>query len=81
MAVARIPEIKHAQAVISRDGNRDHVLMRVELKPDHAQASIGDVVKQHVQTYARLKVDEVVIVTAGVIDPAQRMVRDERKWD
>lgn len=81
MAVARIPEIKHAQAVITRDGNRDHVLMRVQLQPEHAHASISDVVKQHVQTYARLKVDEVAIVDPGVIDPAQRMVRDERKWD
>lgn len=81
MAVMRVPEIKHAQAVITRDGNRDYVSVRVQLKPEYAGADIGDTLKHQVQNFARLKVDEVVIVDAGVIDPAQRMVRDERKWD
>jgi phenylacetate-CoA ligase len=81
MAVAKVPEIKHAQAVITRVGNRDHVSMRVQLKPEHAAAAIGEVLKQHIQISARLKVDEVLVVEAGVIDPAQRIVRDERKWE
>jgi phenylacetate-CoA ligase len=82
MAVAKVPEIKHAQAVITRVGSRDHVTVRIQLKPEHTDhPSISDVLKQHIQTAARLKVDEVVIVDSGVIDPAQRMVRDERKWD
>jgi phenylacetate-CoA ligase len=81
MAVAKVPEIKHAQAVITRDGNRDHVAVRVQLKPEHASANITDTLKHSLETAARLKVDEIVVVEAGVIDPAQRMVRDERKWD
>ncbi len=81
MAVMKVPEIKYAQAVITRMGNRDHVTLRVQLKPEYAGVSVGEALKQHIQTTARLKVDDVQVVEAGVIDPAQRMVRDERKWD
>jgi hypothetical protein len=39
------------------------------------------VVKDELQTASRLKIDEVVVVEAGVIDPAQRSIRDERTWN
>ena len=35
----------------------------------------------HMQGQARLRVDEVVVVEPGVIDPTERIVRDERTWD
>lgn len=81
MAVAKVPQIKRAQAIITRAGNRDQITLRIELAPEHAGADVSEEIKQQVQNAARLKVDAVEVVEAGAIDPAQRMVKDQRKWD
>lgn len=81
LVMGKVPQIKYAQAVITRDGNRDHVTVRVQLKPEHSGADVIGVVKDELQTASRLKIDEVVVVEAGVIDPAQRSIRDERTWN
>ncbi len=80
-AMSRIPEVKHAQAVITREDNRDVVTVNVELQPDHAGADVSEAVKAYLQSMARLRVDNVVVVDSGVIDPTQRTVRDARKWE
>ncbi len=80
-AMSRIDAVKAAQAVITRDDNRDVVTIRVELKPDHDSAQVEDAVKAYVQSMARLRVDVVEIVPTGGIDPTQRAIKDERKWD
>jgi phenylacetate-CoA ligase len=80
-AMSRIPQVKHAQAIITRPDNRDHMLVRVELKPDHTGEDVTEAVKAYVQAMSRLRVDEVAVVEPGVIDPGQRAIRDERKWD
>jgi len=81
-AVARIPEIKYAQAIITRPADRDVVTLRVELHlPTH-----GDVIeavnslKDYLEQESRLRIDKVEIVSTGIIDPAQRAIRDERTW-
>jgi phenylacetate-CoA ligase len=79
-ALARAPEVKHAQAVISRPATQDYVTLRVELQPDLAGAEVSQTLINLVQTLCRLRVDEVVIVEPGVIDPAQRLIHDERQW-
>lgn len=80
-AMSRIPQVKHGQAIITRPDNRDHVLVRVELQPEHAGEDVSEAVKSYVQAMSRLRVDAVEIVEAGVIEPGQRAVRDERQWD
>lgn len=82
-AMARVPQVKHAQAIITRpeSESRDHVTVRVELHPEHAGADVAEAVSAHMQGQARLRVDEVVVVAPGEIDPTQRIIRDERKWD
>jgi phenylacetate-CoA ligase len=80
-AVSRIDAVKIAQAVITRDENRDIVTVRVELKPDHTTANVDEAVKAYVHSMARLRVDQVEIVPAGSIDPGQRVIRDERQWN
>jgi phenylacetate-CoA ligase len=80
-AISRVPQIKHAQAVITRDDNRDIVTINVELHPEHADADVREQVKGFVQAMSRLRVDEVITVEPGIIDPAQRAVRDARKWE
>jgi hypothetical protein len=80
-AMSRIPAVKHAQAIITRVDNRDVITVRVELLPNQDDTMIDDAVKAYIQSMARLRVDQVEIVPSGVIDPGQRAIRDERKWD
>ena len=80
-AVERLPQIKHAQAIITRSGNQDILTIKVELHPNEPVDDIGDALKGQLQSVARLRVDAVEVVDAGVIDPGQRMVRDERTWE
>jgi len=80
-AMSRIPQVKHAQAVITRDDNRDIVTINVELHADQTADQLQDAVIGYMQSMTRLRVDQVVVVEAGVIDPTQRMIRDLRKWD
>jgi len=80
-AMGRIPAVKQAQAIITRVDNRDVVTVRVELHPDQGGADVDSAVKEAIQMLARLRVDQVEIVPSGVIDPGQRAIRDERKWD
>jgi phenylacetate-CoA ligase len=80
-AIGRVPQIKQAQAVITREDNRDVITLNVELHPEHADADVREAVKGFMQAMTRLRVDEVVTVEPGVIDPTQRTVRDARKWD
>jgi phenylacetate-CoA ligase len=79
-AVARVPEVKYAQAVITRPKDRDVVTLRVELRPEHAGADVSQPLRAYLEQEARLRIDEVQVVEKGVIDPAQRAVRDERSW-
>jgi phenylacetate-CoA ligase len=80
-AMARLPQVRYAQAVITREGNRDVLMMRVELHPDGSGEGIEEAVMNLVQAMSRLRVDAVQIVERGIIDPTQRLVRDERQWD
>jgi phenylacetate-CoA ligase len=78
-AMARLPQVKGAQAVITRADNRDVLTMRVELHPEHAGMDVDEPVRNLVQAMARLRVDAVEIVAPGSLD-AGRIVRDERQW-
>lgn len=80
-AVSRIPAIKRAQAVITRENNRDVITVNIELNPEHAAEHIEEGVIQYMQAMARLRVDSVVIVEPGTIDPTQRTVKDARSWE
>lgn len=79
-AVAHIPEVKYAQAIITRPHDRDVVTLRVELHPQYAGADISKALRVYLEQEARLRIDEVLVVEKGVIDPAQRAIRDERSW-
>lgn len=74
------PQIKHLQAIITRPENRDHVLVKLEMHPGEDGSGIAMMIQQLAESAIRLKIDEVVVVGAGEIDPTERMVRDERVW-
>lgn len=80
-AKMQFPQIKHLQAIITRPENADVVTLKVELEPDRSGDGLGDQLKALAQAAIRLRIDDVLIVPAGEIDPAQRAIRDERQWD
>jgi phenylacetate-CoA ligase len=80
-AKMQFPQIRHLQAIITRPDNADVVTLKVELTPDGNGDGLDEQLKALAQAAIRLRIDEVLIVAAGEIDPAQRAVRDERKWE
>ncbi len=80
-AKAQFPQIKRMQAVISRPEKTDYVTIRVQLENGVEAGDLADKLKALVQQAVRLRVDEVVFVDEGVIQPGGRTVVDERKWD
>lgn len=83
-ATSAFVEIKHAAAIITRQEGRDVLTLQVELHGGRGalnREKFAEALQAAVQDKARLRVDEVAFVEAGVIDPAQRAVRDERRWD
>ncbi|MBC8099468.1 MAG: AMP-binding protein [Armatimonadetes bacterium] len=75
------PQIKQAQVVITRPQNNDFVTLLLELNPGADSTGLGDNIKALAQGAVRLRIDDVTIVEPGVIDPTQRMVRDDRVWE
>ena len=81
MAASQFSEIKHIQAVITRPANRDVVTLNVELNEGADGTGVAEALSGLAQQAARLRIDAVHLVEAGVIDPASRKIVDEREWD
>lgn len=78
-ALGGFPEIKHMQAVITRDGARDVVTLQV-VKTDASvdlEAKV-EALKGALQQLARLSINEVVFVDDL---EGERLVVDNRSWD
>lgn len=75
------PQIKHLQAVITRPENKDVLTLKLELREGESGDGLPEQIQMLAQTAARLRIDEVVIVPAGEIDPNGRAVVDAREWD
>jgi len=80
-AAAQFPEIKRIQAVITRPANRDVVTVNVELNEGAKRGDLADKLSALAQQAARLRIDAVNLVEAGVIDASARTIVDEREWD
>lgn len=80
-AMLQFPQIKALQAVITRPQNNDYVTIRMELAEGADGAEIGEKLKALAQAAVRLRIDEVVVVEPGGINPSERPIKDERKWD
>lgn len=80
-AKTQFPQIKRMQAVISRPEKTDYVTIRVQLENGVEAGDLADKLKTLAQQAVRLRVDEVIFVDEGVIQPGARTVLDERKWD
>ena len=80
-AIAQIPEISQAQAIVTRPESSDVVTLLVELNPGYQKVDITEQVKTAIRETARLRIDEVIFVDTGVIEAEARMVRDDRTWE
>ena len=80
-AEMHFPEIKRLQAVITRPANRDVVTVNIELNEGADASGLAAQLSALAQQAARLRIDKVNIVQAGVIDPSGRKIVDEREWD
>jgi phenylacetate-CoA ligase len=78
-ALSRLPEVARAQAVITRAGGQDHLLMRIELRPEGGRAHIEQGVINTLQAMAHVRVDAVEVVSEGTIDATLGLIRDERR--
>lgn len=73
------PQIKNMQAIITRPENKDIVTIKLELDGGGSDSDLADKLKQLAESAIRLRIDEVLFVSAG--DIQGRPVLDERKWD
>lgn len=80
-AKMQFPQIKNIQAIITRPQNNDHVKILLELNEGADGTGLGEKLQQLAQAAIRLRIDEVEVVPAGAINPADRKIKDERKWD
>ncbi len=75
------PQIKHIQAIITRPENKDIVTVKLEMQEGESGEGYGEMIKGMAEQAIRLRIDEVVIVPSGEIDPNGRAVVDAREWD
>ncbi|PJF22752.1 MAG: hypothetical protein CUN56_04435 [Phototrophicales bacterium] len=80
-AKTQFPQIKNIQAIITRPGNNDHVLLRVELQPGTNANGLAEKLKEAARSAVRLRIDDVEFVEPGSIKPGERVVKDQRTWE
>ncbi|MCY3831588.1 MAG: AMP-binding protein [Chloroflexi bacterium] len=80
-AAAQFPQIRNMQAVITRPANRDVVTINVELNEGAERGDLAERLSALARQAARLRIDAVNFVEAGVIDAGARKIVDEREWD
>ena len=78
-AVTAFPQIRDIQAVVTREGNSDHLALNVALQDGASAAGIAEGLMALAQQAARLRIDQVNFVAE--IDPAARKIIDQRDWD
>jgi phenylacetate-CoA ligase len=81
-ALAQVPEIVRAQAVVSRPENRDALTLRVVLSDEAADRdAVTGKVSAAVESVCRVKVDQVLFVLSDDLPQDAQNILDERSWD
>jgi len=81
-AVLSSEAVSSFQIVVSREGQRDDMTLRVELKSEdiNRDALVAEL-NERVQGVCRVRVDRVEFVAASSIPEDQPRIVDQRKWD
>ncbi len=70
------------QLVIRREGQRDELTLKIELKDDvRDQNRLADELNRKFQDVCRLKLDKINFVTHGTFPEKHQMIVDKRTWD
>ena len=81
-ALATIAGAGKFQLIVRRDGNRDALTLRLELKPG---ALDNEILRRGIETAFQnaciVKLDNLDLVAYGAIGADAKVVLDERKWD
>ena len=77
-AVMQFPQIKDIQAVVTREGNSDHLALNVLLQKGASEEGLAAGLTALAQRAARLRIDQVNFVAQ--IDPSARKIIDQRDW-
>ena len=81
-ALAQVPGLARAQAVVSRPENRDELTLRVALSDESAdREALTQGLGVAVSSTCRVKVDGVEFVTAEALGEDAPLMVDERSWD
>ena len=78
--VARFPEIRAHQAVITRVEHRDELALRVVLAEGADPGSLGERLQAEARDALKFRLD-IEVVPAEALPPGSPPLRDERKWD
>ena len=77
-ALTQFPQIKDIQAVVTREGNSDHLALNVLLQEGASEEGLAAGLTALAQQAARLRIDQVNFVAQ--IDPSARKIIDQRDW-
>jgi len=81
-ALAQVPGLARAQAVVSRPENRDELTLRVALSDESAdREALTQGLGVAVSSTCRVKVDGVEFVPADALGEDAPLMVDERSWD
>lgn len=79
--LSRFPEIVRQQCVITREGSRDNIELRVECHGQLNESMLTQSVMTCFQEVCRLKVDTITYLPEGSFPEKLKAIVDERKWE
>ena len=79
--MSRFPQVARYQAVVSREKQRDNLLLKLELKDVVDQELFTLALQKDIQNLCRLKADQVEYVAPGTIPPTAKKIEDIRTWE
>ncbi len=79
--LGRFAEIERYQAEVSRRGERDYLLLRIQMQGGAtAEEAMLAALQAGFENVCRLRLDEVVCTTAGALGPTDKEIVDTRKF-
>ncbi len=80
-AMARFPQVARFQAVVTRTGHRDELVLKVELKGETVpDGGLAEGIREAVGSVITVKVDRVEFVSPGVIPEGGKLIVDGRTY-
>jgi len=81
-AIGQVPGVKGFQAVVTRPENRDEFALRVVLEDETAdKGALTETLSMAVQSACRVKLDQVVFVSAEEVGEGAEIISDKRTWE